>query len=179
MWKYQIAILVLGIICVGLVVWVVTRKQIADKLRSESERLRSENEKLSNQLKDAVEQLAVLDKEPTSKRFNKLVDLLVSAGIPGMIFLGAVAASGFYGAAAITATLATLGGPAGMLGGVSLLILLTTVLSQCSVLDLSRAVVRRLLQTKSKSQIGGEIDSLPRIIPEKFRVKAKALLENE
>ena len=57
MWKYQIAILVLGIICVGLVVWVVTRKQIADKLRSESERLRSENEKLSNQLKDAVEQL--------------------------------------------------------------------------------------------------------------------------
>lgn len=121
--------------------------------------------------------MAVLNKEPTSKRFSKLVDLLVSAGIPGLIFLGAVAASGFYGAAAITATLAALGGPWGMLGGVSLLILLTAVLS-CSLRDVSKAVITRLLQTKSKHQIVREIDSLPRIIPEKFRVKAKALLED-
>ena len=119
----------------------------------------------------------MLNKEPTSKRFSKLVDLLVSAGIPGLIFLGAVAASGFYGAAAITATLAALGGPWGMLGGVSLLILLTAVLS-CSLRDVSKAVITRLLQTKSKHQIVREIDSLPRIIPEKFRVKAKALLED-
>ena len=92
---------------------VVELKRTIDRLRSETDRLRSENEQLSNQLKDAVEQLAVLNKEPTSKRFSKLVDLLVSAGIPGLIFLGAVAASGFYGAAAITATLAALGARGG------------------------------------------------------------------
>jgi hypothetical protein len=103
--------------------------------------------------------------------------LLVSAGIPGLIFLGAVAASGLYGAAAITATLAALGGPWGMLSGVSFLILLTAVLSQCNVLDVSKAVVARLLQTRSKPQIVQEIDSLPRVIPEKYRVRAKALLE--
>ena len=94
-----------------------------------------------------------------------------------MIFLGAVAASGLYGAAAITATLAALGGPWGMLSGVSFLILLTAVLSQCNVLDVSKAVVARLLQTRSKPQIVQEIDSLPRVIPEKYRVRAKALLE--
>jgi hypothetical protein len=178
MWKYQIAAAALGIVCVVLVLWIVKLKHTTSELRSETDRLRSENEQLSNQLKEAVDQLAVLNKEPTAKRFTKLVDLLVSAGIPGLIFLGAVAASGFYGAAAITATLAALGGPWGMLGGVSLLILLTAVLSQCSLLDVSRAVITRLLQTKSKHQIVREIDSLPRIIPEKFRVKAKALLED-
>lgn len=177
MLKYQIVVATLGIVCVVLTVGILALKRATRRLRLDTKILRSENEHLSNQLEEAVKRLAALNQEKTSKRFSKLVDLLVSAGVPGLVFVGAVAASGFYGAAAITAGLAALGGPCGMLGGVSILILLTAVLSQCSILDVSKVVISRLLQTKSKSQIVREIDLLSRIVPGKFCLKAKALLE--
>lgn len=170
MWNYQIATMVVGIVCAVLLGWIFSLKKTVA-------RLSSENAQLRDQLEEAIKRLVALDKEPTSKLFGTLVDVLVSAGIPGLIFLGAVAASPFYGAAAITATLASFGGLFGMLGGVSFLIISTAVLSQRSIRDVVRPVVTRLLQTKSKPQIVREIDSMPRVVPERFREKAKALLE--
>lgn len=174
----RIAAAALGILCVILIVWILELKRAAKRLRSENEQLAKQNEHLSKQLEEALKQLAARDKEPKSKHLNKLVNVLSAAGPSSLIFLGAVAVSGFYGAAAITSALATLGGPWGMVGGVGVLMLLTAVLSQYSILEVSRLVIAKLLQTKSKPQMIRYIDSLPRIIPEKFRVKAKALLED-
>jgi hypothetical protein len=52
---------------------------------------------------------------------DKIVEKIIGLGIPGLILLVAISVSGFTGAAALTAALATLGGPLGMLGGIGVL----------------------------------------------------------
>jgi hypothetical protein len=46
---------------------------------------------------------------------------IAALGVPGLVLVAAMAFTGFAGAAAITAGLAMLGGPLGMLGGIALL----------------------------------------------------------
>ena len=48
---------------------------------------------------------------------DKIVEKIVGLGVPGLILLVAINISGYAGAAAITSSLAILGGPAGMIGG--------------------------------------------------------------
>lgn len=55
---------------------------------------------------------------------DKVVDKIVALGVPGLILLVAMKVAGFAGAASITAALAALGGPIGMIGGTGLLIVL-------------------------------------------------------
>lgn len=52
---------------------------------------------------------------------DKLVDKIVALGVPGLVLLVAISATGFAGAAALTTALAALGGPFGMLGGIVVL----------------------------------------------------------
>jgi len=52
---------------------------------------------------------------------EKIVTKLVALGVPGLLLLVAMSITGLAGAAAITAALAALGGPFGMLGGVAML----------------------------------------------------------
>ena len=52
---------------------------------------------------------------------DKIVEKIAGLGVPGLILLVAISVSGYAGAAAITAALATLGGPLGMLGGIGVL----------------------------------------------------------
>jgi|TARA_B100002003_G_scaffold27503_1_gene22851 hypothetical protein len=52
---------------------------------------------------------------------DKLVDKIVALGVPGLVLLIAMSASGWAGAAALTTALAFLGGPLGMLGGIAVL----------------------------------------------------------
>ncbi|RRA50346.1 hypothetical protein D1Y84_01035 [Acidipila sp. EB88] len=121
--------------------------------------------------------LAEHEKEPKSKAFRRLADLLIAAGVPGLILLAAMTMSSFAGAAAITTGLAALGGPVGMLGGIGFLVSLGVVLTQYSLFDLSSAVLKGLLRTRSKATIITEINSLPGIIPQTLKVRAKSLLE--
>ena len=61
---------------------------------------------------------------------DKIVQLLASLGIPGVVLAIAMvvaSASGLTGAAVLTAALAALGGPGGMIGGIALLLLLSSV----------------------------------------------------
>lgn len=58
---------------------------------------------------------------------DKIVGIIASLGIPGLVLLVAMGVSGWVGAAAITTGLASLGGPLGMLGGIALLGVLTLV----------------------------------------------------
>ena len=52
---------------------------------------------------------------------DQVVQKLIALGVPGIIVLVMVASSSVYGAAAVVAVLATLGGPLGMMGGLALL----------------------------------------------------------
>ncbi|MDO9547705.1 MAG: hypothetical protein Q7J65_01910 [Candidatus Marinimicrobia bacterium] len=58
---------------------------------------------------------------------DKLVEKIVALGIPGLVLLIAISATGYTGAAALTTALAALGGPFGMLGGIALLGLLVLI----------------------------------------------------
>ena len=166
------AIGLLSVACVVLVVWVM-------ELRRLNARLKEELKAVTEKLEQAIRRLAEQQKEPKSKAFSRVVDLLVAAGVPGLILLAAMTVSGFAGAAAITTALAAIGGPAGMLGGIGFLVSLGVVLTQYSVYDLSRAVLKGLLAKRSKETLTKEIDSLPRIIPERFRIGAKSLLDEK
>ncbi len=58
---------------------------------------------------------------------DKLVDNIVGLGVPGLVLLIAMSATGWIGAAALTTALAALGGPLGMLGGIAVLGILALI----------------------------------------------------
>ena len=86
-------------------------------------------------------------------------------GLPAIMLVIVMATTGLAGAAAITAALATLGGPAGMLGGIALLGIIglaTEMLSKYGLEELLLAIYRQRRQNgESKSGICGEIRNLP------------------
>lgn len=161
--------LILAGVSIGFVTWALQLKQ-------ENRRLKAEVLKLERELQDAVQRLAQYESLRKSKAFFKAVDLLAAAGVPGLILLSAMALSGFSGAAAITVALASLGGPAGMLGGIGFLVTLGVVIAKYGVSDLSKAVTAKIVERKSKAQTIAEIDALPRIIPRRLRDKAKTMM---
>jgi hypothetical protein len=52
---------------------------------------------------------------------DEVVRKVAALGLPGVLLVITMAATGFVGAAAITTALATLGGPFGMMGGIAVL----------------------------------------------------------
>lgn len=167
--NYRVVNFAFAVICFGSIVWAL-------QLRRENLRLNAELNELGRELQDAVQQLARYESERKSKAFFRTVDLLAAAGVPGLILLCAMALSGFSGAAAITVALASLGGPAGMLGGIGFLVTLGVVIARYGISDLSKAVIAKILERKSRAQTIAEIDALPRVIPKRFRDKAKAMM---
>jgi hypothetical protein len=70
--------------------------------------------------------------QPKSRIFLKVVILLAAAGVPGLVLLGAMALSGFS-RAAITVALASIGSPAGMLGGIGILVSIGVVIAKYGI----------------------------------------------
>jgi hypothetical protein len=146
-------------------------------------RLQTEAKELKLQLEEASRRLAEL--EASSRPgglFQKAVSSLVALGVPGLVLLAVMATSGFAGAAAITSALATLGGPAGMIGGIAALIALglaSKALAEYGFPKLAEAVVSGLLSRgESRESIRKTIDSIPRwVISNKARRKAIEALE--
>lgn len=94
---------------------------------------------------------------------DEVVKKVAALGLPGVILVITMAATGFTGAAAITAALAFLGGPAGMLGGIAVLGLtglITDALAKVSLEDLLTAVYCQRRQTEPHGKLLDEIDSL-------------------
>lgn len=60
-------------------------------------------------------------------KFDKLISFIVSLGVPGLVLLIVMSFSGYAGAATITSSLAFLGGPFGMIGGIGTLLILSQV----------------------------------------------------
>jgi hypothetical protein len=96
---------------------------------------------------------------------DKIVDKIAALGVPGLVLLVAMAATGWAGAAAITTALATLGGPFGMLGGIAVLIVLALIskgLTNYGFEALFKATIRKLREKGiSNEEIKEKVKAYP------------------
>ncbi|MDJ0568061.1 MAG: hypothetical protein WBM44_02185 [Waterburya sp.] len=109
---------------------------------------------------------------------DTIVNQIVALGVPGLVLLVAMAVTGWAGAAAITAGLAMLGGPFGMLGGIAVLGILAMIskgLAEYGFEAIFTATVEELKKKgKTTSEIENEINSYP--ISRELKLKIKEYL---
>jgi hypothetical protein len=94
---------------------------------------------------------------------DEVVKKVAALGLPGVILVVTMGATGLTGAAAITAALAFLGGPAGMLGGIAVLGLtglITDALAKVGLEDFLTAVYCERRRSEPHGKLLSEIDSL-------------------
>ncbi len=108
---------------------------------------------------------------------DEVCEKLASLGIPALVFLGAMSATGISGAAAVTAALAALG-PGGMIGGVISLLMLGGVLSVISrfgysavMISVSKKIMSR--QNLTKEEMCEKIDGMWLTKSLKARIKSE------
>ncbi|MCL1472425.1 hypothetical protein [Argonema antarcticum] len=94
---------------------------------------------------------------------DEVIKKVAALGLPGVVLVIAMATTGLTGAAAITAALAILGGPAGMLGGIAVLgltALIADALAKLSLEDFLTAIYCERRQSEPHGKLLSEIDSL-------------------
>ena len=95
---------------------------------------------------------------------DKIVSIIAALGIPGLILVTAIGATGLYGAAATTAALAALG-PGGMMGGIATLGVMWLIpkgISQYGFNAIFTAVVKELYKRgETKESIINKINKYP------------------
>lgn len=108
---------------------------------------------------------------------DEVCEKLASMGIPALVFIGAMSATGLSGAAAVTAALAALG-PGGMIGGVITLITMGGVLSVISrygynavMIAVSKKIMAK--QHLSKQEMCNKIDGMLITKSLKARIKSE------
>ena len=110
---------------------------------------------------------------------DKVVSKIVALGVPGLVLLVAMAASGWAGGAAIVTALAILGGPAGMIGGIALLCVLALISNALAKYGFERifqASVRRFREKgMSKEEILRKVESYP--VSRDIKLKLRDALE--
>ena len=96
---------------------------------------------------------------------DKIAGQIAGFGIPGLVLIVAMAATGFAGAAALTTALAALGGPFGMLGGIALLgvlMLISKAIAEYGFEAIFKAVLNELYKKgKTKDEILNTITGYP------------------
>lgn len=106
---------------------------------------------------------------------DKVIELIASFGVPGLVLVVAISATGFAGAAAITTALAALGGPLGMLGGVAMLgvlMVISRAITKYGFQAIFKGVLKKLMEDgMSKADIIEKIDSYP--ISKELKLKLK------
>ncbi len=111
---------------------------------------------------------------------NRVVEIITGLGVPGLVLLVAMSASGWTGAAAITTGLAALGGPLGMLGGITLLgglVLIASAIPRFGFWEIFKRVLNNLKkQGKTNEEILREIDGYP--IAKELKEKLRDYIEN-
>ena len=110
---------------------------------------------------------------------DKVVSKIVALGVPGLVLLVAMAASGWAGGAAIVTALAILGGPLGMLGGIAVLMVLALIsnaLAKYGFEKVFAASVKRFEQKgMSREEIVRRVDRYP--ISKDLKSKLRMLLQ--
>jgi len=111
---------------------------------------------------------------------EKVVSTIVGLGIPGLVLLAAIASTGLTGGAAIVTTLALLGGPFGMLGGIvaiSAMVLISRGITKYGFKHLLTASVDSMLKKgMTKADIIAKIETYP--ISRELKTFIKGSLED-
>ena len=111
---------------------------------------------------------------------DRVVEVITGLGVPGLVLLVAMSFSGWTGAAAITTALATIGGPLGMLGGITLLgglVLIASAIPKFGFWEIFKRVLGNLKeQGKTNEEILREIDGYP--IANELKQKLRDYIEN-
>jgi hypothetical protein len=113
----------------------------------------------------------------SKKSMDEVVKKVAALGLPGVILVITMAATGFTGAAAITTALATLGGPVGMLGGIAFLGitgLVADALAKFGIDTLLTEVYRQRSYSESRQNLLREINGLP--ISEDLKIKLRFIV---
>lgn len=95
---------------------------------------------------------------------DKLVRKIAALGIPGLVLLYVIGLTGLAGGAAFTASLALLGGPLGMFGGLLVLglgVLIVNGVSKYGLDILAIEVIKKLKKKHSIEKIRTVINKLP------------------
>lgn len=104
-------------------------------------------------------------KDRVNLTIDKVVEIIAALGVPGLVLVMLMAASPWYGAAAMTSSLAVLGGPFGMAGGLAALPVLTLIaiaLTRFGFKEVFRAVLMDLIKRgQTKEEIFKKIDDYP------------------
>lgn len=128
------------------------------------------------EVRDLIEEVKKQSKD--SIPLDKIAEILAGLGVPGLVLVVVMAASPFYGAAAITASLAAIG-PFGMLGGIATLPVLTLIaiaLTRFGFEQVFQAVLIKLIESgKTCEEILEIIDSYR--ISKELKNKLKEFIE--
>lgn len=110
---------------------------------------------------------------------DEIAAKIAAIGVPALILLLAINATGYVGAAAVTAALAALG-PGGMVGGVITLLASGTIVNAVTKYGIDsvfNAVVKELLRRgETKQEIMNKIQKYP--ISKSQKLKIKEMVEN-
>ena len=95
---------------------------------------------------------------------DEIISKVAALGVPGLVLVVAISATGLAGAAAITAALSMLG-PGGMIGGVATLgvaALVTEGIAKYGVQEIYKGLIRKLyFQGETKESIRQKVDKYP------------------
>lgn len=109
---------------------------------------------------------------------DKVVSKIAALGVPGLMLLVAIEASGFTGAAAITTALCAIG-PFGILGGIVTLAFVGLIVESIAEYGFGKIlveVIKELVKKgETKESILRKIDSYP--ISKSLKMKLKEVLE--
>lgn len=108
---------------------------------------------------------------------DEICEKLAGFGIPALVFLGAMSATGLSGAAAVTAALAALG-PGGMVGGIITLLAMSGVFSVISRYGYSAVMIsvsKKIMQNRNLTveEMCQKIDNMLISRSLKARIKAE------
>ena len=111
---------------------------------------------------------------------DDVVTKIAGLGVPGLVFIVAMALNPFSGGAAIVTALAALGGPFGMLVGIGTVVVLGFIaasISEFGFEEIFKRVLKKLKEEgKTKEEIQKEIDSYH--ISKKLKLKLIDYIEN-
>lgn len=114
-----------------------------------------------------------------SLTIDKAAEIIAALGVPGLVLIMLMAASPWYGAAAMTSSLAVLGGPFGMAGGLAalpVLTLITIALTRFGFEQVFQAVLIKLIESGNTcEEILEKIDSYR--ISKELKKKLKEFIE--
>jgi hypothetical protein len=113
--------------------------------------------------------------------FDKIIDKIVALGIPGLVLLIVIETMGVAGGAAIVTALAFLGGPFGMLGGITalgLILLISQALAKYGIEKIVMGVVAGLKEKGLRiDQIIDTVNKYP--ISKSLKLKIAGMLGEE